>query len=74
MKCLKASIWVLAACCLMGQITFAQNVVTDWAGIVQPAILTTDAGTPRPPASSQVLRHGDQRRLSVLWSTHCRCA
>ena len=44
----------------MGQITFAQNVVTDWAGIVQPAILTTDAGTPRPPASSQVLHARDR--------------
>jgi hypothetical protein len=54
MKLLKAFIWVLAACCL-GQSSFAQNVVTDWATIVQPAITATDAGTPRSPASSQVL-------------------
>jgi hypothetical protein len=31
----------------------AQNVVTDWAGIVQPAI--HNASAPRPPASSEVL-------------------
>jgi len=55
MKALKVSIWLLAASCLISQIGLAQNAVTDWAGIIQPAILGTDAGTPRPPASSQVL-------------------
>ena len=31
----------------------AQNAVTDWASIVQPAI--HNAGAPRPPASSEIL-------------------
>jgi hypothetical protein len=35
--------------------SLVQNVITDWAGIVQPAIVATNAGTPRPPASSEVL-------------------
>ena len=39
--------------CLYGQSGLAQNVVTDWAGIIQPAINNPSA--PRPPASSEVL-------------------
>lgn len=31
----------------------AQNVVTHWAGVIQPAI--SSAGAPRPPGSSEVL-------------------
>jgi len=44
---------LLIVCCLLGQIGLAQNVITDWAGIVQPAI--NNASAPRPPASSEVL-------------------
>lgn len=44
---------VLIICCLLGQIGLAQNVITDWASIVQPAI--NNASAPRPPASSEVL-------------------
>jgi PAP2 superfamily len=51
MKRFITSIGVLMVCCLIGQASFAQNAVTDWAGIVQPAILNP----PRPPASSEVL-------------------
>src|SRR2546425_2706158 len=53
MKKLISSICVLMACCLLGQPSPAQNVITDWAGIVQPAI--NNANSPRPPASSEVL-------------------
>jgi len=45
MKKFIASIGVLMACCLIGQASFAQNSITDWAGIVQSAILNP----PRPP-------------------------
>src|SRR6266550_5982561 len=50
---LNASICALIACCLLGQTSPAQNVITDWAGIVQPSI--NNANSPRPPASSEVL-------------------
>jgi hypothetical protein len=53
MKKFMSSICVLIACCLLGQTSPAQNVITDWAGIVQPAI--NNASSPRPPASSEVL-------------------
>ena len=53
MKKLNSSICVLIVCCLLGQISPAQNVITDWAGIVQPAI--NNSNSPRPPASSEVL-------------------
>jgi hypothetical protein len=39
--------------CICAQISLAQNVITDWAGIVQPAI--NNPAAPRPPASSEVL-------------------
>jgi hypothetical protein len=55
MKKLNSLMWVLIACCLLGRSSLAQNVITDWAGIVQPAI--NNANSPRPPASSEVL-HG----------------
>ena len=45
---------VLIICCLLGQIGLAQNAITDWAGIVAPAIMKTSSST-RPPASSEVL-------------------
>ena len=51
MKKFIASIGVWMVVCLIGQASFAQNAITDWAGIVQPAILNP----PRPPASSEVL-------------------
>jgi hypothetical protein len=51
MKKLIASIGVLMVGCLIGQASFAQNAITDWAGIVQPAILNPS----RPPGSSEVL-------------------
>src|ERR1700680_2660936 len=53
MNKLNFSISVLIICCLLGQIGLAQNVITDWAGIVQPAI--NNASAPRSPASSEVL-------------------
>ena len=53
MKKLNSVVCVLIACCLWGQSGVAQNVITDWAGIVQPAI--NNPSSPRPPASSQVL-------------------
>ena len=54
MKKLCTSICLLLCCCLYGQSSLAQsNVVTDWAGIVQPAI--NNASAPRPPASSLLL-------------------
>jgi len=53
MKKLNSYICALITCCLFGQTSTAQNVVTDWAGIVQPAI--NNASAPRPPASSEVL-------------------
>ena len=36
---------VLIICCLLGQIGLAQNVITDWASIVQPAINNASKGT-----------------------------
>jgi len=45
---------VLIICCLLVQIGLAQNAITDWAGIVAPAIMKTNSST-RPPASSEVL-------------------
>jgi hypothetical protein len=53
MRKVGSSICVLIACCLLGQPGLAQNVITDWAGIVQPAI--HNASATRPPASSEVL-------------------
>ena len=53
MNKLNSSICVLIGCCLLGQTSLAQNVITDWAGIVQPAI--NNSSSPRPPASSEVL-------------------
>lgn len=46
-------ICVLIACCVLGPASLAQNVITEWAGIVQPAI--NNASVPRSPASSEVL-------------------
>ena len=51
MKKLKSLIGLLIAGCILGQTSLGQNVITDWAGIVQPAILNP----PRPAASSEVL-------------------
>jgi hypothetical protein len=48
-----ASIGLLLCYGLYGQSSLAQNVVTDWAEIIQPAINNPSA--PRPPASSEVL-------------------
>jgi hypothetical protein len=45
---------VLIICCLLSQIGLAQNAITDWAGIVAPAIMKVGSST-RPPASSEVL-------------------
>jgi hypothetical protein len=53
MNQLNRYICALITCCLFEQASAAQNVITDWAGIVQPAINSADA--PRPPASSEVL-------------------
>jgi hypothetical protein len=53
MNKLNCYICALATCGLFGQASMAQNVVTDWAGIVQPAI--NSASAPRPPASAEVL-------------------
>ena len=53
MKKLNSFICVLMACCLLGQTSPAQNVITDWAGIVQLAI--NNSSSPRSPASSEVL-------------------
>lgn len=53
MKKRNLCVGVLVACCLLGQPGLAQNVITDWAGIVQPAI--NNPSFPRSPASSQVL-------------------
>jgi len=53
MNKLNRCISALIACCLFGHTSTAQNVVTDWAGIVQPAINSVSA--PRPPGSSEVL-------------------
>jgi len=53
MNKLNSSLCVLMACCFLGQTGSAQNVITDWAGIVQPAI--NNSSSPRPPASSEVL-------------------
>jgi hypothetical protein len=43
----------ISACFLICASLHGQNVVTDWAAIVQPAI--NNAAAPRPPASSEVL-------------------
>jgi hypothetical protein len=41
---------------LYGNSSLAQNVVTDWAGIIQPAVIKIADSSPlRPPASSEVL-------------------
>jgi hypothetical protein len=53
MNKINSSICVLVACCFLGQTSLAQNVITDWAAIVQPAI--NNASAPRSPASSEVL-------------------
>ena len=53
MNKLNRYIGALITCSLFGQSGLAQNVVTDWAGIIQPAI--NNASAPRPPASSEVL-------------------
>lgn len=54
MRKLNSLIWMLIAYCLLGQTSGAQNAITDWAGIVAPAITKIGSAT-RPPASSEVL-------------------
>jgi hypothetical protein len=51
-----ASICLLLCYGVYVQSGLAQNVVTDWAGIVQPAVIKIDGqSAPRPPTSSEVL-------------------
>jgi len=50
------SICLLLCFGLYGSSSLAQNVVTDWAGIIQPAVIKIDDSHPlRPPASAEVL-------------------
>jgi hypothetical protein len=55
-KKLCASICLLLCYGLYGQSSLAQNVVTDWAGIIQPAVTKINDQSPlRSPTSSEVL-------------------
>jgi hypothetical protein len=51
-----ASICLLLCYGVYVESSLAQNVVTDWAEIIQPAVIKIDGqSTPRPPTSSEVL-------------------
>src|SRR6266508_126926 len=55
-KKISASICLLLCYGLYVQSSLAQNVVTDWAEIIQPAVIKiNDQGPLRPPTSSEVL-------------------
>jgi hypothetical protein len=55
-KKLWASICLLLCYGVYVESSLAQNVVTDWAEIIQPAVIKIDGqSTPRPPTSSEVL-------------------
>jgi VCPO second helical-bundle domain len=56
LKKVGASIWLLLCYGLYAQSNLAQNVVTDWAEIIQPAVIKiNDQGPLRSPTSSEVL-------------------
>jgi hypothetical protein len=55
MKAVYLSVSFLFCICLFQSPSPAQNVVTDWTAIIQPAVLSNPAGGARPPAGAEVL-------------------
>ena len=53
----KISTSILLTLCLLflGSKVSAQNVVTDWAAIIQPAVLSNGAGGARSPGTAEIL-------------------
>src|SRR3982751_5834077 len=50
-----ASMFLLICLFFLGSKVSAQNVVTDWASIIQPAVLSNGAGGARSPGTAEVL-------------------
>jgi hypothetical protein len=55
MKKISASLFLMFCLLVLGSEASAQNVVTDWATIIQPAVLAAPAGGARSPGSAEIL-------------------
>ena len=55
MQKISASIFLLFCLFFLGSKVSAQNVVTDWASIIQPAVLSNPAGGARSPGTAEIL-------------------
>lgn len=55
MQKFSASIFLMFCLFFLGSHVFAQNVVTDWASIIQPAVLSNGAGGARSPGTAEIL-------------------
>jgi len=55
MQKISASIFLLFCLFFLGSKGSAQNVVTDWASIIQPAVLSNPAGGARSPGTAEIL-------------------
>ena len=55
MQKISASIFLLFCLFFLGFKVSAQNVVTDWASIIQPAVLSNPSGGARSPGTAEIL-------------------
>ena len=55
MKTISASMFLLFCFFFFGSKISAQNVVTDWASIIQPAVLSNGSGGARSPGTAEIL-------------------
>jgi hypothetical protein len=55
MQKISASIFLLFCFFFLGSKVSAQNVVTDWASIIQPAVLSNSSGGARSPGTAEIL-------------------
>src|SRR6476469_4403511 len=55
MKKTYTSIFLLFCLSFLGSAVLAQNVVTDWASIIQPAVLSNGSGGARSPGTAEIL-------------------
>src|SRR4051794_24117510 len=55
MQKISTSIFLLFCLLFLGSNASAQNVVTDWASIIQPAVLSNGAGGARSPGTAEIL-------------------
>jgi hypothetical protein len=55
MKKISASLFLMFCLLFLRSEVSAQNVVTDWAAIIQPAVLSNGAGGARSPGTAEIL-------------------